>query len=111
MKKIAFLLLLLPAVAKAQINRSATELAKENIQEYVTGKIFNGHQYKPVSYGILKTRKDEDPDVFWSIEHRFQITETETLADKKMSSQKPYRFMFYLDKKMKVLRAETLFPD
>ena len=111
MKTIPFLLFLLPIVLNAQINRSATELAKENIHEYVTGKIFNGHQYQSVSYGVLTPRKERNQDIMWSIEHKFQITETESQGDKKLSAQKPYKFMFYLDKKMKVLRAETYFSE
>jgi hypothetical protein len=111
MPRIAFLLMLLPAVMNAQINRSATELAKENIQEYLTGKLFNGHQYQPVSYGELKLRKERNPEIVWSIEHRFEITETQTYSDKKLLAQKPYSFVFYLDRKMKVRRAETFYSD
>jgi regulatory protein YycI of two-component signal transduction system YycFG len=111
MRRIVFLLWFLPVTVNAQINRSATELAKENIQEYITEKIFNGRQYQPVSYGELKPRKEENPDVVWSIEHKFQITETQTYADKKILAQKPHKFMFYLDRKMKVLRAETFYSD
>ena len=111
MQRIALLLLFFPAILNAQINRSATELAKENIQEYVTGKIFNGHPYRPVYYGELKPRKERNPDIVWSIEHQFEVLETQTEADKKQSVQKPYRFMFYLDRKMKVRRAETFYSD
>jgi len=106
-----FLLLLLPAVLRAQINRSATELAKENIQEYVTSKLFNGHPYQPVSYGELKSREEKNQEAIWSITHKFEITETETHADKKISVQKPYNFIFYLDKKLKVRRAESYFLE
>ncbi len=111
MRRIVFLLSLLPVVVNAQINRSATELAKENIQEYIMEKIFNGRQYQPVSYGELKPRKEENPDIVWSIEHKFQIAETPTYTGKKIPLQKPYKFMFYLDRKMKVLRAETFYSD
>jgi hypothetical protein len=106
-----FLLLLLPAVLRAQINRSATELAKENIQEYVTSKLFNGHPYQPVSYGELKSREEKNQEAIWFITHKFEITETETHADKKISVQKPYNFIFYLDKKLKVRRAESYFLE
>jgi len=106
-----FLLLLFPAVLNAQINRSATELAKENIQEYVTSRLFSGHQYQPVSYGELKPREEKNQDVIWSITHKFEITETESHADKKISVQKSYEFVFYLDKKMKVRRAESYYLE
>jgi hypothetical protein len=111
MRTILFLSLLLPAVMNAQINRSATELAKENIQQYLTGKIFNGHTYQSISFGELKSRKEKNAEIVWSIEHKFEITETQTYADKKVSVQKPYKFIFYLDEKMKVRKAETYYSD
>ncbi len=111
MRIIIFLLLLFPAVMSAQFRRSATELAKENIQEYLTGKLFKGHLYQPVSYGELKLRKEKDSEIKWAIVHKFEITETQTYADKKVPFQKPYTFLFYLDEKMKVLKAETFYSD
>ena len=112
MRKLPLLLMFLPLVINAQINRSATELAKENIQDYITTKLFNGHPYQSISYGELKQRKDsDDPDIAWSMQHKFQITEMQASGDKKLSSQKPYRFMFYLDRKMKVLKAVTFYSD
>jgi len=105
------LLLLFPAILEAQINRSASELAKENIQEYVTSKLFNGHQYQPLSYGELRSRDDKNQEIIWTITHKFEITETETHADKKISIQKPYNFIFYLDKKMKVRRADSYYLE
>ena len=104
-------MLLLPSVLHAQINRSAAELAKEHIQEYVTSKLFSGHEYQPVSYGELRSREEKNQEVIWSITHKFEITETETHADKKISVQKPYNFIFYLDKKMKVRRAESYYLE
>jgi hypothetical protein len=111
MRSILLMALLVPAVLHAQINRSATELAKENIQEYITSKLFNGHPYQPVSYGELKPREEKNQDVVWSITHKFDITETQSQGDKKLSVQKPYKFIFFLDKKMKVRRAETYSSD
>jgi hypothetical protein len=111
MRTIFFLLLFLPSAANAQFNRSATELAKENIRDYLTGKVFKDRPYQSVSYGELKSGKERDPNVSWTIEHRFEITETETGADKKTPVHKPYRFIFYLDKKMNVLKAETFYSE
>lgn len=111
MRQIVFVLLFCPVFIGAQINRSATELAKENIQEYITGKVFNGCQYQPLSYGALKDRKDRNPEIVWSIEHSFQITETITTHDKRFAQHKPYKFMFYLNKRMKVMRAETYISE
>jgi hypothetical protein len=111
MQRIAFLLLFLPAIINGQINRSATEFAKENIQQYVTSKIFAGHHYQPISYGELKSRKERNPDIVWAIEHKFEITETQIDDAKKQPVEKSHRFMFYLDRKMKVRRAETFYSD
>jgi hypothetical protein len=111
MRFILLITLLLPVTLQAQINRSATELAKENIQEYITGKLFSGHQYQPVSYGELKSREDKNDDVVWAITHKFEITESEAHADKKVSVQKPYVFIFFLDKKMKVRRAARYYLE
>jgi hypothetical protein len=111
MRIILFLLLLIPAFINGQINRSATELAKENIQDYLTCKIFSRRPYQPVSYGELKSHKERNPEIIWAIVHKFEITETPNYADKKASVQKPYKFIFFLDEKMKVRRAETYYPD
>jgi len=102
-----FLLCTFPALSNGQINRSATELAKENIHEYVTDKIFKSHAYQPISYGELKSVGTKDREVKWSIVHKFEIPETQREADKKVEVQKPYDFIFYLDDKMRVLGARS----
>ena len=107
MRVILFLLLLFPVIVNAQINRSATEFAKENVEEYITTKLFKDGPYKPVSYGQLKSWVEKNSGVTCFIEHKFEITETETNAGKKISVQKPYKFVFYFNEKMKVVRAES----
>jgi hypothetical protein len=109
MKKMIFLLMLLPAVLNAQFKRSATELAKENIQEYLTGKLFKNQPYQAISYGELVARKEDDPSIVWSIEHKFAITEVEAGVDKKTAVHKLHKFMFYFDNKMHVVRADSYF--
>ena len=109
MKKMIILLILLPAILNAQFKRSATELAKENIQEYLTGKLFKNQPYQAISYGKLAAQKEDDPSIVWSIEHKFAITEIEESRDKKMPVQKLHKFMFYFDNKMHVVRAESYF--
>ncbi len=52
-----FFFLLLPVFGKAQFKRSATALAKENIQTYLTQKIFKDQPYQPVSFGELNVLK------------------------------------------------------
>ena len=105
-----FLLMLIPAVLNAQFKRSATELAKENIQEYLTTKLFKDQPYKAISYGELMGRRERsNSSIAWSITHRFAITEMESIADKKMPVEKLHQFMFYFDDKMNVIRAESYF--
>ena len=107
MPKILIALLLVSTTAGAQFRRSATELAKENVQEYLTTKLFKNRSYQPVSFGELKARKEEDPDVAWCIQHTFTVTETKIQNDKKIPVQQLHQFMFYMDSKMRVLRSES----
>jgi hypothetical protein len=108
MKKIIILFFLVPLFAQAQFKRSGTELAKENIQHYLTGKLFKGGSYQSISYGELTAHKG-DRDIAWTLPHDFAITEFEIRIDKKDSVTRSYRFLFYLDNKMNVLRAERYF--
>lgn len=108
MQRILFLLLIVPAFSDAQINRSATELARENIREYLVTKIFKDQRYKPVSYGELKLSQEAHSEIIWTIAHKFEITEPEKTSDKKPTdARKSYSFFFYLDKQLKVLKAES----
>jgi hypothetical protein len=111
MRKILFLLLAFPAIVNAQINRSATEFAKDNISEYITTKLFKGNPYNPVSYGELKSWKEKNSRITCFIQHEFEITEIRANAGKKIAVQKPYKFTFYFDEKMKVHRAESFYSN
>ncbi|MEI9945125.1 MAG: hypothetical protein WDN26_13015 [Chitinophagaceae bacterium] len=111
MRRIISLLLLSPVFMQAQINRSANQLAKENVSEYLGSKIFKAQSYKPVSFGQLKPCEEKDRRISWSISHKFEITESEYTLGKAMSIQHPYVFNFYMDSKMKVLRAEAYYID
>ncbi|HEU4633544.1 MAG TPA: hypothetical protein VFS22_06150 [Flavisolibacter sp.] len=109
MRIIFCFLTMLPFIAKAQINRSASELAQENIKEYINSKIFKGRSYKAVSYGQLKENKVYNMGILWAIDHRFEIGDVPNNSDKVFAAaQQPYRFIFYMDKKMKVVRAEEI---
>jgi hypothetical protein len=109
MRILLFAVIVLPAFVHGQINRSATELAKENIRSYLTRKIFKAEPYQPISYVELKPEQIRDVDARWSIVHKFKITETEVEASKKFSVQKPYNFIFYLDDRMEVIGARSYF--
>jgi hypothetical protein len=104
-----FLLLIFPVIVNAQINRSATEFAKDNISEYIYTKLFKGSPYKPVSYGELKSWKEKSAEITCFIEHKFEITEIQMNDGKKTPIQRPYKFVFYFNEKMKVVRAETVY--
>jgi len=107
MKRVVFLFVFMPAVLNAQFNRSATELARENVHDYITTKLFKSGSYQAVSYGRLTSRKADDPSIAWSIEHTFAVTEIEMVDDKKIIVKRQYKFLFYFDNKMNVLRAES----
>ncbi len=111
MRVILLLSLILPVIVNAQINRSATEFAKDNISEYITTKLFKCNFYKPFSYSELKLWEDKNAGITSLIEHKFEITEIQTNSGKKTSIQKPYTFTFYFNEKMKVVRAETYYSN
>src|SRR5215471_2528453 len=106
MRPILFLLLVLPFVTHAQINRSARELASERVAEYVSSKLFKDQPYKSVSFGQIKEVHEKDVEITWSIVHEFEIKEP-TFNTQQPEKVKTCRFIFFLDKRMHVKRAET----
>src|SRR5262245_40579539 len=111
MRSVLLIIFILPFLASAQINRSAKELASETIGEYITTKLFKDKSYHPLSFGQLTPKHEQNTEVIWSFDHRFEITEERTIDDKKTPVTKTYKFTFYLDKKMKVKRADGAFVD
>ena len=107
MRILLVLLLNLPFFSKAQVNRSANELARENVQEYIVTKVFTGLSYKSVSYDELKPQKQKHSKIIWSVNHKFEIVDSQFVADKKIAVRKPYNFSFYLDKNLQVVMAES----
>jgi hypothetical protein len=107
--RIMLLLLVIPFFAKGQVNRSANELARENVREYIVTKLFKDLSYKPVSYTELKFQKQPHIDIAWSMNHQFEIVDSQFVADKKTAVRKAYYFSFYLDKKLKVVTAESYY--
>ena len=110
MRLLILLLIITPFFADAQINRSANELACERVKEYVQTRLFKDFSYKAVSYGQLKPHSQPHSQVIWTIEHKFEI-ETPVFSENKSGNQKLYNFSFYLDKKLKVLRAESFMSE
>jgi hypothetical protein len=111
MRVVIFLLLIFPFVSNAQVNRSANELARERVAEYIVTKLFKDSVYRPRSFGQLKSRKQPQSEIAWSINHKFEIVDSQFVADKKVAVTRPYYFSFYLDKKLKVLTAESFYRD
>ena len=108
MRVLLVLFLLLPVIANAQINRSATEFAKENVQEYLSKKVFKDQPYKPGVFSELKSHVQVKAGIAWTIDHKFEISEKQKDAHQNsINVQKPYKFIFYLSDKMKVVRAES----
>ena len=109
MRILLLLLIVIPFFAKGQFNRSANELARENVKEYIVTKLFKDLSYKPVSYSELKSRKQPHIDIAWLMNHKFEIVDSQLVADKKIAVRKAYYFSFYLDKKLKVVTAESFY--
>ena len=106
--RISFLICLVLAFsAQGQINHSATELAKENVQEYLVKKIFRNKVFRPLEYGSLEPYAHYDPDISWVFEQRCEVTQTVRYPGKDSTYTLPYKFVFYLDSKLKVFRAES----
>ena len=99
-------LLTLPFFAGAQINRSANEVARESIQEYISQKLFKNQAYTAGQYGDLQSQLDRESHVAWSITHQFEIMDSQYVSDKRILVRTAYNFSFYLDKKLKVIKAE-----
>ena len=96
----------LPFFCSAQINRSANEVARERIQEYICLKLFKDQAYTAGQYGELQPQNDRETDVAWSVTHQFEITDSRYVSNKRIPVRTTYNFSFYLDKKLKVIKAD-----
>jgi len=75
MRTLLVLLLLVPTLSNAQFKRSATELAKDRIRDYITEKLFKNASYEPITYGDLIDNKVGRSNITSLIRHKFSITE------------------------------------
>ena len=108
--KCLLLLLAFPFVTSAQISRSANEHARETTREYLTDKLFKGKEYKPGWYGNIQPTGDKRSYVVWKLEHKFVIADSSKSGFEKTDVQKTsYHFQFFLDNRMKVVKAESFF--
>jgi hypothetical protein len=108
MRTALFLFLLIPALSNAQFKRSATELAKDKIRDYVTEKLFKNVSYQPISFGELTANSAGGSTFSSLIKHKFAITDTESHESIKTPVQKQYEFVFYFNDKMKIQMAERI---
>lgn len=95
----------IPCISFAQVNRSASEFAKEKIQEFIVSKIFIEGEYRPLSFGELLTSSVPGSRHNWSMLHQFEIVDSQYVSNKRMVVHTSYYFSFYLDKKLNVLSA------
>ncbi len=99
------ILLLLPLFSSAQINRSAKELATENIGAYLK-KVYKNQSYHLVSLGEPQLTRSKTTQLEWTIYCQVNIDRRTRNAtnDPALATS---NFKFYLNKKMEVLSAET----
>lgn len=107
MRIVILVLLVVPFFATAQINKSANELAKEVTREYLVTKLFRGKNYQPIRYGELKAKNDKRSSVAWTLEHDFEVTDMEPSGFNNFQNKNFYSFLFFLDKRMKIVKAES----
>ncbi len=106
MRKLFLVLLLAPLMMWGQINRSANEVAKEVTKDWLMKKLFKGKEYQPVWFSELKPFNDKESGSAWTIEHHFDIID-KSGYERPSNTKTSYSFQFFLDKRMKVLRAES----
>ena len=106
MRILLFLLFSLPLFCIAQINRSANEVARESVGEYICQKLFKNQAYTAGQYGELQPKFDRETYVAWTITHQFEITDSQYVLNKRIPVRTAYNFSFWLDKKLKVIKAE-----
>ena len=107
MRLLLLLLLATPFLADAQINRSDNEEPQSITKDYIVKKVFRNKEYKPVWYSPLRERINKNEGTSWVIEHRFEISDKQPSSFDKGTSKKEYSFIFFFDKRMNILRAES----
>lgn len=95
-------------LAAGQVNRSARELAKENIGDYLSQRLFRGSRIDGLTFQDLKAYTSRNKtEIAWLISMGCFIEEQEFRGEKMRTVRRPYAFTFYLDRKMAVKRAES----
>jgi len=107
MRLLLILLLGTPLFSAAQINRSANEFARERVEEFLATKIFKDQVYKTISYGELKPERESRNSAVWSINVDCWLDRSRQGDKKSQENLQAYRFTFYLDKKLKIVLANS----
>ena len=92
-------------LSTAQVNRSANQFAREKVRDYITTKLFRHQSYKEISYGDLQPYETPRNKIAWTLEHRFIIAGYHQAVDMPSTDTASFRFLFYLDDKMKIIKA------
>ena len=98
------------SLSTGQINRSAIELAKENTNKYLSSGVFKNRSFKQTSLGEVKAFELKYSDIEWVMDQKIEAEETRMASDTKSKTiTQEYRFRFYLDHKMEVIKSECYF--
>jgi hypothetical protein len=98
--------LLFSSVASAQVNRSAKELAKEHVVDYIEQKLFKKKPYKSLGFSELKPLQEiKATSNGWYLKHEFVIGLAE--KDNKKDAV-TCAFIFYFDEKMHITSAQQV---
>ncbi len=108
MRILLFLLLFMPIVSGAQVNRSATIFAHAQIQDYLLNKLGINVSTFLIEYGALKPAVSANKEVVWSMDFKYQPDPDRKTADNKSNMPgRLYKMLFYFDRKMKIVKAES----
>ena len=108
MRKAIIFLFLIPIFAHAQINRSARELAEENIETYLK-KIYRDQPHYIASLGEPQIYQSNSINADWIITCTVGVGNKEEKKDIGRNGNFS-NFMFYLNRKMQVVSAEAYKP-
>jgi hypothetical protein len=109
--RVLFFLVILPFIGNAQFERSAKQLAQENIQDYISTKLFRNRVYEPLSFGEIKTPAEKNREIACYIEHKFLVVEPGYEGDEHVTSRHLYTALFYFDSRMRIVRVESSYTN
>ncbi|HEU4472855.1 MAG TPA: hypothetical protein VFR58_17295 [Flavisolibacter sp.] len=106
MPRFVIILCLLPLSAAAQKEASASRLARENILEYVSSKIFRSGF--DLANGPLQSSGEKDSKIAWTMTCRLEVPASREQSDSSTKrTVQVYDFQFFLDHRLRVLQASS----